>query len=56
MSVLVNAKSRPLYPRARAYCKGGWVGSRANLGECRKSPPPGFDARTHHPAAIRYTD
>ena len=37
----VNAKPRPLYPRERpaTNCTGGWVGPRAGLDGCGKSPP-----------------
>jgi hypothetical protein len=43
--------------RPRTHCTGGWVGPRAGLDRCRKSPPPlGFDARTVQPIASRYTD
>ena len=36
---------------------GGWVGPRAGLDGCGKSrPPPGFDRRTVHSVASRYTD
>ena len=52
-------KGRPLYPRERpgTHCIGGWVGSRAGLGGCGKSPPPpGFDPQTVQPVDSRYTD
>jgi hypothetical protein len=48
-----------LYPRERpgTHCTGGWVGPRASLDRCGNSrPPPGFDPRTVHPVASRYTD
>jgi hypothetical protein len=47
-----------LYPRERpgTHCTGGWVGPRAGLDRCGKSPPPGFDPRTAQPVASRYTD
>ena len=48
-----------LYPRERAgtHCTGGWVGPRTGLDKCGKSrPAPGFDPRTVHPVASRYTD
>ena len=35
----------------------GWVGPGAGLDRCGKPfPPPGFDPRTVHPVASRYTD
>jgi len=39
---LVNATPRPLYPRESAdtHSVGGWVGPRAVMDECGKSPPP----------------
>jgi hypothetical protein len=39
-------------------CTGGWVGPRAGLDVCGKSPPPppqGFDSQTSSPVASRYT-
>ena len=43
--------------RPATPCTGGWVGPRAGLDGCGKShPPPGFDPRTVHPVASRYTD
>jgi hypothetical protein len=57
MGWVVNATSRPLYPRERSgtHCIGGWVDSRAGLDRCGKSlPPPGFDPRIVHPLASRY--
>jgi hypothetical protein len=43
--------------RPGTHCIGGWVGPRAGLGGCGKSrSPPGFDPRTIHPVASRYTD
>ena len=51
---VVNAKSRPLYPRERlsTHCIGRWVGPRAGLDELEKSRhPPGFDYRTVQPVA-----
>jgi len=39
------------------HCTGSWADPRARLDECEKSrPPPGFDPRTVHPVASRYTD
>jgi hypothetical protein len=36
---------------------GGWVGPRVGLGFCGKTcPPSGFDPRTFHLLASRYTD
>jgi hypothetical protein len=42
-------------PRKRpgTHCIGGWVGLRTGQ---KISPPPGFDPRTVHPVASRYTD
>ena len=42
MGWVVNATPRPLYPRERpgTHCTGGWVGPRAGLEGCGKSPPP----------------
>ena len=36
---MINATTRPLYPRERpgAHCIGGWVGPRAVLDGCEKS-------------------
>jgi hypothetical protein len=59
MEWVINATLRPLYPRERpnTHCTGGWVGAGAVLGGCRNSrPSPGFDPRTVHPVAIRFTD
>ena len=59
MEWVVSAKPRPLYTRERpgTHCVGDWVGPRARLDECGNSrPPPGFDPRTVHPGASRYTD
>jgi hypothetical protein len=59
MGWMVNATSRPLYPRERSgtHCIGGWVGPRAGLDGCGKSrPPPGFDPRIVQPVVSRYTD
>ena len=41
MGWMVNATSRPLYPRERpdTHCIGGWVGLRAGLDGCGKSRP-----------------
>ena len=41
---MVNATPRPLYPRERpgTHCIGGWVGPRAGLDGCGKSPPTGI--------------
>jgi len=38
---VVSATPRPLYPRERpgTHCVGGWVGLRAGLDRCGKSPP-----------------
>jgi hypothetical protein len=59
MGWVVNATSRPLYPRERpgTHCIGGWVGTRAGLDRCGKSrPPPGLDPRTFQSVASRYTE
>ena len=43
--------------RPDTHCTRGWVGPRAGLDGCGQSrPPPGFDPRTVHPLASRYTD
>ena len=47
------------YPREGpgTHCTGGWAGLTADLDRCGESrPPPGFDPRTVHPVAIRYTE
>jgi len=47
-----------IYTRERpsTHCTGGWVDPSAGLDRCGKSrPPPGFDPRTFHPVASRYT-
>ena len=48
----------PLGKRPDTHCTEGWVGSRAGLHGCGKSPPPlaGFDPRTVQPVASRYID
>jgi len=59
MGWVVNATPRPLYPRERpgTHCIRGWVGPRAGLDGCGKSPPPPrYDPRTVQPVASRYTD
>ena len=59
MRWVVNVTTRPLYPLERPVtrCKEGWVGPRAGLEGCGKSPSPsGFDLRTVQPVASRYTD
>jgi hypothetical protein len=47
-----------IYPRERpgTHCAGDWVGPRAGLERCGKSPPSrlGFDPRTVQPVASRY--
>jgi hypothetical protein len=52
---VVNATPRPLY---RQYLWYGMLGGpEGRPGQVRKiSPPPGFDPRTVHPVASRYTD
>ena len=39
MGWVVNATTRPLYPRERpgTHCIGGWVGPRASLDSCGES-------------------
>jgi len=41
MGLMVNATSRPVYPRERpgTDCIGGWVGPRGVLDGCGKSRP-----------------
>jgi hypothetical protein len=59
MMWVVNATPQPLHPRERRGTNriGGWVGPRAGLDGCGKSPlPPGFDPRTFQPVARSYTD
>ena len=41
---------------SRDHCTAGWVGPRAGLDGCEKSPPSGFDPRTVQPVVSRYTD
>jgi len=41
---------------SQGHRTGGWVGPRAGLDGCEKSPPPGFDPRTVQPVVSRYTD
>jgi len=56
---VVNATLRLLFFQERpgTQCVGGWLGSRAGLGECGKSRlPPGFDPWIVQPRASRYTD
>ena len=40
----INATPRPLYPRGRpgTHCIGGWVGPKAGLDGCGKSPHTGI--------------
>jgi len=55
--VLMNATSRPLYPREgpSIHCIGGWVVPGASLDGCGKSRPPSrFDPRTVQPVAKYY--
>ena len=42
--------------RPGTHCTGGWVGPRAGMDGCGKSPSPGFDPWTVRPVASRYTD
>jgi hypothetical protein len=57
---VVNATTRPLYPRERrpgTHCTAGWVGPRGRSERVREiSPPLGFDLRTVQPVASLYTD
>ena len=56
---VVDATLQPLYHRKThgTHCTGVWAGPRAGLDGCGKiSAPPGFDPRTVHPVASRYTD
>jgi len=47
----------PPEKKPHTHCIGGWVGPRAGLDGCGKSPPPPwFYLRTVQPAASRYTD
>jgi hypothetical protein len=58
MRRVVNLTTRPLYPRERlgTHCIGGWVGPRVGPDGCGISrPQPGFDTRTAHSLASRYT-
>jgi hypothetical protein len=41
--------------RSGTHCPGGWVGPRAGIDGCEKSPLPEFDPRIVQPAAIPYT-
>jgi len=55
--LVVNATSRPLYPREilGTHYTGGWVGPRVGLdGRGKSRPPPGFDPRTVQLVASRY--
>ena len=38
------------------HCRGGWVGTREGLDDCKASPPLVFDLRTVQSVAGRYTD
>jgi hypothetical protein len=40
--------------RSGTHCNGSWVGARAGL-DWRGILTPGFDRRTVHPVASRYT-
>ena len=47
----------PPEKRPGTHSIGGWMGPRAGLeGVGKISPPAGFDPRTVHPVASRYTD
>ena len=58
----VSVTPRPLFTpgeRLGTHCTGDWVGPQGRYGDrCGKKsrPPPGFDPRTVHPVASRYTD
>ena len=56
---VVNATPRHLYARKETryalYRRLGGTQSRCGR-VCKISPPPGFDRRTVHPVASRYTD
>jgi hypothetical protein len=43
--LVVNAMSRPLYPRERSgtHCIRGWVGPKADLEGAENFAPTGFD-------------
>jgi hypothetical protein len=59
MGWVVNATTRPLYPRERpgTHCIGGWVGPRAGLDERGRSRPrSGLDLRTVQPVESSHTD
>jgi hypothetical protein len=51
---MVNATSRPLYPRETSYPLYRWLcGPQERSGRVRKiSPPPGFDPRTVQPQQV----
>jgi hypothetical protein len=56
---VVSTTPQPLYPQERpgTHCTGSWVGPRASLDVCEKSPPsPGFDPWTVQLIASLYTD
>ena len=57
---VVNATSRPLYPRERdsvpTVQESGWLSATAGLDGCGKYCPTGFDPRTTQPVASRYID
>ena len=42
--------------RPANHCTGGWVGPKARLDGCGKSPPTRFDPQTVQPVASRCTD
>ena len=54
----VSTTPRPLYPRENPYLLYRRLGgTQGRSGRAREiSPPPGFDPRTIHPVASRYTD
>jgi len=57
MGWVLNAKTRPLYPREipGTHCIGGWVGPRASLDGCGQiSSPQGFDPQTVQPVASTF--
>ena len=58
MGRVVNLTPRPNYPQERpgTFSVGGCVGTGAGLdGREKISPTPGFDPRTAHPVACRYS-
>ena len=60
MGWVVNATSRPLYPRERdpvtIVQEAGWAQGLVWTGWGKSRPPPGFSPWTVQPVASRYTD